>query len=233
MTKVRYHNLYFQAEDSSGAPIPEAQLFFFAEGTTTLNNTYQDEGLTLLNTNPVEANGNGRFPPIWLKSQTYTVKMTDADGGTIKTSVVDGTEPGAIASATTDDEGLVELATSAEADAGTDTTRAIVATGLEESRKRLRGSREETGTSFTLLATDAGQHIFANNGSAIAVTINTAVNAVNDIVLITQYGAGQVTLSGTATLRNANGLKTQTQYSTLQVFFKSATEAIVTGDTVA
>jgi len=232
VTKVRYQDPLFQVETTSGAAIPGGQLFFFADGTTTLNDTFQDEALTLANTNPVIADGNGRFPVIYMKSQVYTVKMTDAAGVTLKTADFDATEPAALSSATTTTEGKVELATSAEADAGTDTTRAIVATGLEESRKRLRGSREETGTSFTLLATDAGQHIFANNAAAIAVTVNASVNTADDIVLITQYGAGQVTISEGATLRNANGLKTQAQYSTLQIFFKTASEAIVTGDTV-
>lgn len=233
MTKVRYQDPLFQALNASGASVPNAKIYFYVAGTTTLSDTYQDESLTLKNTNPVIAGGDGRFPPIYLQSKTYTVKMTDADDVVLDTQDYDATEPAVIGAATAATSGTVELATPAEADTGTDTSRAVTPEGLEESRKRLRASREETGTSFTLLATDAGQHIFANNAGAITVTVNSAVNAANDVILITQYGAGQVTISpGTAVLRSANGLKTQAQYSTIQLFFKSDSEVIVTGDTV-
>ncbi len=234
MTKVRYHNLYFQAEDSSGAPIANAQLFFFAEGTGTLNNTYQDEANTLLNTNPVKANGNGRFPPIWLKSQTYTVKMTDATGTTIKTSVADGTEPTAVAAASTTVAGKIEIATLAEVRTATDTARAVTAQGMDEAKKTLRSSREETGTSFTLLETDAGRTIYANNASTITVTVNSSVNLAGQIVFIRQKGAGQVVISaGTATVEGANGLKTQAKFSKISIEFETASLAYVDGDAVA
>ncbi len=234
MTKVRYQDPHFQALNSSGAVIPSAQLFFYAEGTTTLNDTYQDEGLTLANTNPIIANGNGRFGPIWMKSQTYTVKQTDSDGTNPVTSVYDATEPTAVVAASTTVAGKIEIATLAEVRTGTDTARAVTPQGVDEAKKTLRSSREETGTSFTLLETDAGRTIYANNGSTITVTVNSSVNLADQIVCIIQEGAGQVVIAaGTATLRSANGLKTQARYSKLAVEFKTASVATVTGDCVA
>lgn len=233
VTKVRFLDPHFQALNSSGASVPGAQLFFYAQGTTTLNDTYQDEALTLLNTNPVIADGSGRFPVIYGKSQVYTVKMTDEDGVTLDTSDWDATEPVSPTSATTTAEGIVELATTAEVDTGTDSTRAVTSDGVEETRKRLRGSREETGTSFTLLASDAGQVIYTTSNSAVTITVNSAVMSADDIVFVRQWGTGQVTVAaGTATVHGPNGKKTQAQYSKLSIEFKDATTAVVDGDVV-
>lgn len=234
MTKVRYQDPFFQVETTSGVAIPNGQLFFFAEGTTTLNDTFQDEDLTLANTNPVEADGSGRFPVIYMKSQVYTVKMTDADGVTIKTADFDATEVAATPAATTTTAGKAELATLAEVRTGADTSRIVTPQGVDESDKFLRPSRTETGTSFTLLETDAGRTIYANNGSTITVTVNSSVNLADQVVFIIQEGAGQVVISaGTATLRGANGLKTQAQYSKIAIEFKTAIIATVFGDAVA
>lgn len=234
MTKVRYQDPYSQVETASGAAIPGGKLFFYAEGSTTLNDTYQDEGLTLANTNPVIAGADGRFPPIWMKSQTYTIRLTDADEVPIKTSVYDATEPASPGSATTSAEGLVELATLAEVNTGTDTAKAVTPEGVDEAKKTLRPSREETGTSFTLLETDAGRTIYANNANPITVTVDSSVNLADQVIGIVQEGIGQVTVvEGSATLRAPNGPSTQAQFSKIAVEFKTAIIATVFGDTVA
>ncbi len=234
MTKVRYQDPFFQVESTSGAAIPNGQLFFFAAGTTTLNDTFQDEALTLANTNPVIADGSGRFPVIYMKSQVYTVKMTDADGVNIKTADFDATEPSVTPAATTTIPGKAELATLAEVRTGSDTSRIVTPEGVDEAKKALRSNREETGTSFTLLETDAGRTIYANNANPITVTVNSSVNLADQIVFIRQKGAGQVTISaGTATVNSANGLKTQAQNSKISIEFETASLAYVDGDAVA
>jgi hypothetical protein len=64
--------------DATGVPIPGALLFFYASGTSNLQNTYSDAALTVPNTNPVQANAAGVFPNIFLSGQFYKVVLTDS-----------------------------------------------------------------------------------------------------------------------------------------------------------
>jgi hypothetical protein len=52
--------------DGNGAPRAGALLYFYQTGTTTPQNTYTDSTLATPNTNPVVADSNGLFPPIYL-----------------------------------------------------------------------------------------------------------------------------------------------------------------------
>lgn len=86
---------------------------------------------------------------------------------------------------------------------------------------------------YTLVLADAGSIVEVNSASAVNVTIPASIFAAGQIVEVHQYGPGQVTIvagSG-VTLRAANGLKTAKQYSSASVRFRSATEAVVSGDT--
>jgi hypothetical protein len=74
-----------QTLDSSGATIAGATLTFYASGTTTPQDTFSDEALTVPNSNPVVADGSGRFGPIYLQDLSYTVLSKDADGVLIYT----------------------------------------------------------------------------------------------------------------------------------------------------
>lgn len=58
------------------SPSDGAKLTFFITGTSTLKDTFADEGLTTPNTNPVIADGDGVFPEIWI-SGGYKVRLTD------------------------------------------------------------------------------------------------------------------------------------------------------------
>lgn len=60
-------------------PSDGAQLFFFATGTSTPQNTYADEALTTPNTNPVIADSNGLFGSIFIKG-IYNVVLKDKNG---------------------------------------------------------------------------------------------------------------------------------------------------------
>lgn len=51
---------------STGALMAGAKLHFYAASTSTRQNTYQDADLTTPHTNPVVADANGVFPPIFL-----------------------------------------------------------------------------------------------------------------------------------------------------------------------
>lgn len=87
---ARYLDVLSQAAGKNGQALVGATLGFFEAGTTTPLDTFQDEELTILNTNPVVADGEGRFPDIFLKPQKYFVEFKDA-GGSVKDSQDDVT----------------------------------------------------------------------------------------------------------------------------------------------
>jgi len=60
--------------------------YFYETGTTTPVTTYQDDGLTVANTNPVLSDANGRFPEIWYSdlSQLKLI-VKDSSNNTIET----------------------------------------------------------------------------------------------------------------------------------------------------
>ena len=65
---------------SGGNILPGAKLTFSQTGTSTLQNTYQDEDLTTPHANPVVADANGVFEPIYLDPTLphYRVRLTTA-----------------------------------------------------------------------------------------------------------------------------------------------------------
>lgn len=60
--------------------------YFYQTGTTTPVTTYQDDGLSVANTNPVLSDSNGRFPEIWYSdlSQLKLI-VKDSSDNTIET----------------------------------------------------------------------------------------------------------------------------------------------------
>lgn len=90
---ARYLNTLSQAAGKNGQVLVGATLGFFEAGpTSTKLDTFQDEDLTIANANPVVADGEGRFPDIFLKPQKYFVEFRDA-GGTLKDSQDNVTGP--------------------------------------------------------------------------------------------------------------------------------------------
>lgn len=94
-----------------------------------------------------------------------------------------------VASATTTTQGIVELATTAEAAAGTDTSRAITADGLALSKSQMLQNSQSAD--YTLVLTDAGKQIFhpsadTNNrtwtipaNSSVAFPVGTMITFTN------------------------------------------------------
>jgi hypothetical protein len=67
-----------------GSPLAGAQLFFFQVGTVaTLQNSFQDFGLTIPNPNPLPADSFGRIPNFYLADGQVHVRLTDASGNVI------------------------------------------------------------------------------------------------------------------------------------------------------
>lgn len=62
-----------------GALIPGAKAYFFAAGTSTAQTTYTEHTLSTAHSQPILADGNGRFPAIYLdETLDYKVQITDS-----------------------------------------------------------------------------------------------------------------------------------------------------------
>ena len=95
---------------------------------------------------------------------------------------------------------------------------------------------ERKTASYTLVATDNGKMIEMNVAGANTLTINSSLFSVGNQILISQYGAGQTTITAGAgvTLRSSGGkLKTSAQYSLVTIVAISSTEFYVAGDLTA
>ncbi len=89
----------------------------------------------------------------------------------------------------------------------------------------------QTGTSYSLQASDNGKIVTLNNASAVTVTVPSGLGAKFNCLLV-QLGTGQVTLSpSSTTLNNASGLKTRARYSMVTIYAYSANTLVVGGDT--
>ena len=73
-----------QQLDINGNPLAGALLYFFQVGTVaTLQNSYEDFGLTMANPNPLVADQYGRIPMFYLADGQVHVRLTDAMGTVI------------------------------------------------------------------------------------------------------------------------------------------------------
>lgn len=90
----------------------------------------------------------------------------------------------------------------------------------------------QTGTTYTLVASDAGKIVTCTNASAITVTVPASTFSAGQSVIIGQGGAGQVTLTAGSgmTLHTTPTLKTKAQYSRIAAMFDSASEGTVIGE---
>ena len=90
--------------------------------------------------------------------------------------------------------------------------------------------------SYTLVANDNGKMIEMNVASANTLTINASLFSAGNQILISQYGAGQTTITAGAgvTLRSSGGkLKTSAQYALVTIIAISSSEFYVAGDLTA
>jgi len=93
-----------------------------------------------------------------------------------------------------------------------------------------------TGTSYTLQLTDLNDLVTLNNASAITLTLPPSVFSPNDVVNITQTGAGQVTFaqgSGVtiiSTGATASAPKLRAQYSAASVICTASDTFLIVGD---
>ena len=94
----------------------------------------------------------------------------------------------------------------------------------------------QTGTSYTLVSTDANALVQLNNASAITLTLPPSVFSVGQSVDIYQRGAGQVTFSqgSGVTIRSTGATSTapklRAQYSAATAICIGVSEFLVVGD---
>lgn len=71
---------------NDGAYLPGSKFFFYTAGTANALDTYSDEALSIANTNPVVADGQGRFGAIYLKRDSlYKIVLKDQNDNIIYT----------------------------------------------------------------------------------------------------------------------------------------------------
>jgi len=94
----------------------------------------------------------------------------------------------------------------------------------------------QTGTTYTLVATDLGKWVTASNASAITVTVPPSVFATGNIINLQQIGAGQVTFAQgagvtiTSTGATASAPKLRAQYSACTIICTASNTFTIVGD---
>jgi len=85
--------------DATGDVVSGAEANFFISGTTTRQDTFNSVALSSAHANPVVADGNGVFPPIYLDdSLNYTLDLTDSLGASLAGYPVDNLATSGLAS---------------------------------------------------------------------------------------------------------------------------------------
>ena len=93
----------------------------------------------------------------------------------------------------------------------------------------------QTGTTYTLVASDANKLVTATNASPITVTIPAATFTVGQSVNVVQLGTGQVTFQGdgTSVVYSTPGVKLRAQYSIATVACIATNTFLLVGDLTA
>jgi hypothetical protein len=95
----------------------------------------------------------------------------------------------------------------------------------------------QTGTTYTLVLTDNAKVVTLSNASGITVTVPTNASVAFPIgvqVNLVQLGAGQVTVTSSATIRSQGSkLKLNGQYAAASLLKVAADEWVLIGNTAA
>jgi hypothetical protein len=97
----------------------------------------------------------------------------------------------------------------------------------------------QTGTSYTLVLTDAGKMVTCSNASAITLTVPPNADVAfptNTRIDLLQYGAGQVTVaagSGVTIYSKGSALKLSAQYAGATLWKKATNTWVLVGDITA
>ncbi len=167
----------FRAVNSLGIPISGACLYIYEAGTDNAISTYSEYTLTTPNSNPVESNGVGLFPDIFVAPDDYKVIYTDGSGTSVLTDV------------TLDTWDNINISAASSLSGG------INAAGYTE---HLVNS--QTGTTYTYLTGDRGKKVVHSNIASIAGTLpqaNSTTFANGWYYTAVNEGAGLLTITPT------------------------------------
>lgn len=179
-------------------------------GSTNLSSTNVEAALDELDS---EKASTGSVTTVANDLAAHLADTTDAHDA----SAISFSPTGTIA-ATDVQAAIAEVA--AEAGSGSSTTIAIVTA---------------SGTTYTLVLTDAGKMVETTNASAVTVTVPTNASVafpVGTILEIRQAGVGQVTVSpaGGVTIRSAATYTTRAQWSGISLHKRGTDEWVIAGD---
>ena len=94
-------------------------------------------------------------------------------------------------------------------------------------------TNDQTGTTYTVAASDNGKVVVLNNAAAITVDIDTGLPAGFNCSFV-QKGAGQVSFAGTATVNNRQShTKINGQYGVASIVAYDTDTYILAGDTAS
>jgi hypothetical protein len=160
----------------SGAISPGAKLYWYVSGTTTATDTYTTEALDpgAKNTNPVLADANGRFPPIWLGEGEYKYILTSPTGS--PASPIISQDPYVVAAdPPVIDEGLTDFLAGDEplgiSGGGTGEITA------EDALAALGGLPLEGGEVTGAITRDGAPHVFFASGGTAAGSLFVTVDS--------------------------------------------------------
>lgn len=93
---------------------------------------------------------------------------------------------------------------------------------------------DQTGTAYTILASDNGKVVVLNNGSAVTVTVPSGLGAGFNCSFV-QKGAGQVTFSASSTIINnrQSHTKINAQFGVASLLAYAADTFVLAGDTAS
>ena len=97
--------------------------------------------------------------------------------------------------------------------------------------KTTLGINAQTGTTYTLVATDQDKMVTLNNANPITVTVPASTYSAGQYVNIQAIGAGQVTVAGdTGVTVTGTGTKLRTQYSAATILCTASNTFQLIGD---
>lgn len=88
-----------------------------------------------------------------------------------------------------------------------------------------------SGNSYTIQASDVGDLLKFTAGTAVTVAVPNGLGlSAGQRIDLLQYGTGQVTIGGAATVRYTNSLKLRAQYSAATLICLGGNEFVLVGD---
>lgn len=189
----RFQNPNYQFFDENGDPLAGGKLEFFVSGTSTPQDTYSDDALTVANTNPVILDGAGRAGDIFLLSTDYKVVLKESDDTVVWTA-----DP--VRSTTPKSSDVKNVSTTTQLDTSDD-GKWIAADATAGGFVITLPAVADVGNGYevTVQKVDSSANVVTVDGSG-----SETINGVSDVALEQQYEAITLRSDGTRWLSPLN-----------------------------